>query len=275
MIRFWILLGFFFEVSAFGFGLPVIGEPTVQLLPEYDFEGIVAASNCSASLVRYDDSEDTDPGLIMTNGHCVGFLDPGVVLVNRTSRRRFQFLSPSGSTLGSVRSTRLLFATMTDTDMALYELQSSYADIESRFDVRPLTISREEPQEGDPIDIISGYWKRGYSCSIDKKVFQLKEGNWTFKDSLRYTQPGCEVIGGTSGSPIILAGTRTAIAINNTGNESGMRCTLNNPCEIDDNGDVYYEKGQNYGQQIFWLYSCRDESGELDLNLAGCLLPRP
>ena len=66
---------------------------------------------------------------------------------------------------------------------------------------------------------------------IDKFIFMVKEANWTFKDSIRYTD-GCDTIGGTSGSPIIEAGTRTVIGVNNSANESGRKCTMNNPCEI-------------------------------------------
>jgi hypothetical protein len=82
------------------------------------------------------------------------------------------------------------------------------------------------------------------------------------------------VIGGTSGSPIIARGTRTVIGINNTGNEDGLRCEENNPCEIDEKGNVFYQRGQNYGQQTYWIYSCLTPNFDIDLNKPGCLLAK-
>ena len=103
----------------------------------------------------------------------------------------------------------------------------------------------------------------------------LQEGNWFYKDSLRYSSPGCEVMGGTSGSPVFEEGTRTIVAINNTGNESGQKCKVNNPCELNEHGEILAEKGYNYAQQTYWLYSCRNDEGQLDLTVKGCLLPKP
>ena len=101
----------------------------------------------------------------------------------------------------------------------------------------------------------------------------LNEGAWSWKTSLRYSRPGCETIGGTSGSPIVEAGTQTVVAINNTGNEDGQKCTENNPCEVDRDGKVTYERGLSYGQQTFWIYSCLDKNLNFDLKTPTCRLP--
>src|SRR3546814_2272200 len=55
--------------------------------------------------------------------------------------------------------------------------------------------------------------------------------------SVRYTS-SCNTIGGTSGSPVIDDATGKVVAVNNTGNEDGARCTVNNPCEVAENGTV-------------------------------------
>lgn len=241
----------------------------------YNFEGILALSGCSGSLVRFDDSLDSDPGLVLTNGHCVSMMSPGAVIVNRPAIRSFDILSQTGSKVGTIRSDILVYATMTKTDFALYRLQLSYQEIRERYNTEALLLARDLPEVGLPIEIISGYWKRGYSCEIESYAYTLKEGNWLFESSVRYSRPGCEVIGGTSGSPVLAAGTRTVVAVNNTINERGARCTINNPCEIDESGEVTYEKGFGYAQQTSWIYTCRNESGDIDLSVDGCLLPRP
>ncbi len=258
----------------FGRPLPDSADFAAEAI-SYNFEGIVSLSGCSGSLVRFDDSQDTDPGMILSNGHCVRLLDPGVVLYNQSVTRSFDILSPSSSKLGTVTATKLLYATMTKTDMSLYQLKQTYEDIRSKYKTEALTISSELPVVGADIEVISGYWKRGYSCQIEAITGTLKEGAWLFTDSVRYSRPGCEVIGGTSGSPVVAAGTRTVVAVNNTINESGKKCEVNNPCEVDKDGKITYQKGIGYAQQTYWLYSCRDSLGKLDLSLQGCLLPKP
>ncbi|MBX3020041.1 MAG: trypsin-like peptidase domain-containing protein [Bdellovibrionales bacterium] len=254
-------------------------KPVTRLSPlfttDFDFEGIVALSNCSGSLVQYEGASDSDQALILTNGHCLegGMPRPGVVITDRPSRRRFDLFNAHGRTIGTLNATRLLYATMTGTDMALYRVQETYEQIRSRFQVRPFSLSSQRPTLGTAIEVISGYWERGYRCHIEFFPYSLQEAGYRQVDSIRYSRPGCEVIGGTSGSPIIAAGTRTVIGVNNTGNEDGRRCTMNNPCEIDEDGNVSFTQGYSYGQQTFWVYSCLNAAREIDLTQTGCLLP--
>lgn len=243
-----------------------------------DFTAIVALSNCSGSLVRFKSSRTSDFAMVLTNGHCVGgsFIKPGDARVNVLALRTFNLLPSSGTgTLGTLRSASLMYATMTGTDMAIYKLTSTYAQIAARFGVAPLTITDTHPTAGTAITVASGFWRRLYTCTIDKFVPELREGGWSWQDSIRYTQPGCEVIGGTSGSPIVNVDTKEVIGINNTGNESGGRCTVNNPCEVDSMGNVTFEKGASYGQQLYQIYRCVDDMGRFNLNAAGCGLQKP
>lgn len=251
-------------------------EPAVQA-PGADFTGIAALSNCSASLVRYAESASTDKALVLTNGHCYegGFLQPGQVLVNRASTRSITLLRPDSSRAGTVRAARILFGTMTKTDMIVYEVNETYASIKSRLNVSPLTLAKQGPANGAGMAVVSGYWKRIYTCSVQATIPQLREGDWTWQNSIKYEQPGCETIGGTSGSPVVSTSTGEVIGINNTGNEDGERCTVNNPCEVDADGNVTVEQGAAYGQQTWWLYTCLTATRTIDLNKAGCELPKP
>ncbi|MBQ49351.1 MAG: hypothetical protein CMP10_18375 [Zetaproteobacteria bacterium] len=246
----------------------------VEMANTYDFKGILSLSGCSGSLVRFDDSEPTDKGLVLTNGHCVELINPDKVIINRRDNRSFGVLDTNAKKIGSLRASRLLYATMTKTDLALYELKDSFEEIDERFDISPLTLSRDYAEVGDDIEVISGYWKRGYSCEVEAFAYSLKEGDWFFKDAIRYSRPGCEVIGGTSGSPVILRGTRTVIAVNNSINARGGKCTLNNPCEISADNKITYEKGYGYAQQTSWLYGCRGQQQILKLEKPGCILPK-
>lgn len=242
-----------------------------------DFTAIVALSNCSGSLVKFTTSKTTDRAMVLTNGHCVsGMVAAGTATVGLSVSRSFSLLNSTGrSTLGTLKSDQLLYATMTGTDIGLYRLTQTYAQIATKYKVAPLTISDQHPIVGAPVRIVSGYWKKIYSCSIAKFVHELHEATWSFQDSIRFSEPGCETIGGTSGSPIVHADTHEVIGINNTGNEDGEKCTLDNPCEIDETGTVTYEKGAAYGQELHQIYSCLNSANAIDLSIAGCQLQKP
>lgn len=134
---------------------------------QYDFNGIVALSNCSGSVVRFEDSSQEDAAIVLTNGHCVALLDSGEVRVNEPSSRDFTLLASDSQSKAKVRSKRLKYATMTGTDMALYELAVTCAKLAQDFAVEPLTLASSEARPGTPIQVVSGYWRRGYSCAID------------------------------------------------------------------------------------------------------------
>ncbi len=171
-----------------------------------------------------------------------------------------------------VKSTKIIYATITGTDIALYELAISYEEIESKYDVDALTLSGERPAQNEPIEVLSGFWQRGYTCHIDQFIFKIQEGKYTWNDSIRYSTDGCHTVGGTSGSPVLNKATRKVIAISNTGNDEGKRCTMNNPCEVSPSGEVTFKKGLNYGQQTYVIYSCLNNQLKIDLSQAGCKL---
>lgn len=252
-------------------------QPSRVAAPGTDFTGIAALSNCSASLVRYAESLSTDKALVLTNGHCYegGMPSPGQVIVNRASTRSITLLRPSSSNAGTVRARRVLYSTMTKTDMTLYEVNETYASIQSRLNVTPLTLAKQAPANGAGLAVVSGYWKRIYTCSVQATIPELREAGWVMKNSIKYQQPGCETIGGTSGSPIVSTTTGEVIGVNNTGNEDGEQCTLNNPCEVDAAGNITVDQGAAYGQQTWWLYTCLTASRTLDLNRSGCQLAKP
>jgi V8-like Glu-specific endopeptidase len=240
------------------------------------FAGTVSLSNCSGSVVRMPDSEDNDPALVMTNGHCLesGFPEPGEVVVDQASTRTFGLLDSAGTRVGTLRASKITYGTMTDTDMALYQLTTTYAQIKSTYGIDALVFDTAHPAAGTAIKVVSGYWKRTYACSVDGFAYRLKEGDWTWKDSIRYTS-ACNTIGGTSGSPVLDDATGKVVGVNNTGNEDGERCTVNNPCEVAANGTVTVRQGINYAQETWHVPACFGVDNKLDLGAEGCVLPKP
>ncbi|WP_414168102.1 trypsin-like peptidase domain-containing protein [Streptoverticillium reticulum] len=241
-----------------------------------DFAGTVALSNCSGSVVRMPSSADNDPALVMTNGHCLetGMPDPGTVITDQPSSRTFGLLNSSAGKVATLHATKVAYSTMTDTDVTLYELNTTYAQIKQQYGIDALSLSPDHPVAGTAIKVVSGYWKKIYSCSVDGFVNELHEAGYVWKDSVRYTST-CDVIGGTSGSPVIDASTGKVVAINNTGNENGEQCTMNNPCEVDANGNVTVHQGTNYAEETYGITKCFGTGNKLDLSLPGCTLPQP
>lgn len=242
-----------------------------------DYTAILALDDCSGSLVRVPGASDDDPALALTNGHCseYGMPGPGEVNVNQSSSRTFSLLDPSGQkSLGTLHANEILYNTMTDTDVTLYRLTQSYAQIASEYGTTALTLSTAHPVQGTDIDVVSGYWKQTWTCAIDGFAYQVKEADWTWSDSVRYTS-ACDVIGGTSGSPVIDPATDQVIAVNNTINENGESCTLDNPCEVDKDGNVTVHQGIGYAQETYILANCIGAGSTVNLDDPNCQLPKP
>jgi len=241
---------------------------------DYNFNAIVKLSNCSGSIIQFNGQPDTAKAIVLTNGHCIqntgGFLKPGEIVFNRLGNRSMK-VANKVKKFFDISATKLLYATMTGTDIALYELKETFNDLK-KFQIVPLQLDNNHPSIKEDIEIISGFWERGYACSIDAFIPKLKEADWSWNDSIRYSAVGCETKGGTSGSPIISKSQGTVIGVNNTGNESGQRCTLNNPCEVDGNGQISVRLKASYGQQTFQVYSCLTPDFKIDLSISNCAL---
>ncbi len=253
-----------------------------------NFRAIVALSNCSGSVVRFETSQPSDFGMVLTNGHCLqdffgsartlsayfAMIKPGQNIIDQSSDRTFALLSNDGSKSATLRASRVMLSTMTGTDVTLYRLTETFQELSDKYKIQPLVISSKHPVVGTPISIVSGYWKRGYVCHIDDFIYSIHEGGYQMFDSIRYSSPGCEIIGGTSGSPIINPATYELIGINNTTNESGERCTMDNPCEVDAKGQITVRTHAGYGQETYILYSCLNAQRQIDASMTGCFLNR-
>lgn len=254
----------------------LVGPAPAQAARAVTLAATIKLSNCSASLVRYPNSVSTDRAMMLTNGHCYegGFIAAGQVLQNRSSSRSGTLLNSSGGSLGTVRADRVLYATMTGTDVTLYRLTSTYSTLQSRYGVAALTLSSTRATAGTSMSIPSSYWRQIWNCKIDTFVDTLREDQWTWHDSIRY-DTACDTIHGTSGSPIVDGTTGRIIGINNTGNDDGEMCTLNNPCEVAADGTTRAYQGQSYGEQTYWFTTCLNGSRTIDLTVPGCLLTKP
>ncbi len=249
-------------------------SPTESRAADPNFSGTVALSNCSGSIVRWQSSQPTDKAMVLSNGHCYDFMGARQVVVNQPFERSVDLLNSDGSVAGTVNTVTLLYATMWRTDVSLYQLSQTYQDLQNTYGVPSFTLADTKPSpKTQPIEVLSGYWRLAYDCNLNGFAYRLHEDVWDWNMSLRYSDGGCQVIGGTSGSPI-LDSDRVQIGINNTINEDGQHCTFDNPCEENRHGKITVHIHRGYGQQTWVFYTCLNGT-TINLNKAGCMLPKP
>jgi hypothetical protein len=254
----------------------MIGLAPVATAATVDFAGALSVGSCSGSLVRMPASTDDDKAFLLTNGHCYegAWPVPDEVLVDRPSHRVVTLLDHAGQRVALLQASKAVYVTMSGTDISLYQLDQSYRDIDRSYHVRPLTVSAQRPAPGTAISVVSGGLGKIFTCAVDQLAYRVLESGYLTKDVVRYTA-ACQTGPGSSGSPVVDSATGEVIGINNTSNRDGGQCLMNNPCEMDRDGAISVHKGIAYGTETYWLTTCITKGNRLDLNRAGCLLPRP
>jgi hypothetical protein len=210
--------------------------------------GQAALSNCTGFLFKTQNTNELSKARVMTNGHCVAnlfgmILKPDQVIQNKKAKRKITLFTNSGKKF-STKSTALLYATMTGTDIAIYELSQTYKELSDK-NIYPLEVSLESARAGDLVSVVSKRKKQKFECFIEA-ITDTKEGGYQFKNALRLSSE-CKQGNGTSGSPIMSDGLVVGIA--NSFNKNGKRCSDHNPCEINDNTISVHHKAR-YGQQV-------------------------
>ena len=239
-----------------------------------DVEGAVDLTDCSASVVRPPSSRPKDPALMLTNGHCVQGQRPapGTALVDQPADREVPIADHQGYPQTTAHANRLMYATMTGTDVALYRLDKTYAQLKAEG-AKVFQLTSSPVRAGDKLSLV-GPGAR-LSCTAEAIVTHLREGDYQQDGSIRYaTTQDCAPTFGTSGSPLVAPDGTTIVGIHNTHNDAGEQCTDDNPCEVGPDGAVTSVKGRAYGQQVQMIAACLTRGSKLDLSHRGCTLTR-
>ncbi|MFF0164128.1 trypsin-like serine protease [Streptomyces sp. NPDC005263] len=244
-----------------------------------DMEGSVDLSGCAGSVVRTPASRPQDPAPLLTNGHCVqgNWPAPQTTIVDQPADREVPIVDRRGYPQTTARAKRLVYATMTGTDIALYRLDKSYAQLKAEG-TKVFQLASAPVRAGDPLTVASVGAR--YHCTAEAVVPHLREGGYQLNNSIRFTtSDDCAPWHGDSGSALLAPDGTTVVGIHNTHNDDGEQCTDNNPCEVGPNGEVTSTKGRSYGQQVDMITGCLAKGSTLDLSRQGCTLtgapPRP
>ncbi|QCX82502.1 Trypsin (plasmid) [Streptomyces sp. YIM 121038] len=238
-------------------------------------EGAVDLDGCSGSVVRANNAKPSDPALLLTNGHCVTGDRPApkAAVANRVEKRKVTVLNRTGKPKTTAATTKLVYATMTGTDVALYQLNKTYAQLTAEG-AKVFKLAAMGPREATPLDLVAGGLRKTWSCAVGGVVPELREEGYALRNAIRYTED-CRAGAGASGAPLVNPHTGAVIGIHNTTNELGRVCTASNPCEVDSQGRKTVHKARRYGQQTAGIIPCLTSGSRVDLSLPKCTLTKP
>jgi hypothetical protein len=246
---------------------------------------LALGGNCTAFLIR---TPGAGAAYALSAGHCYS-LDSQAVFVDRQPPAnappvRFNFFADTTAAQVAAPIRRIAYATMKGRDILLLELAATQAELAARG-VRALELEPDEPPAGEPVRIAGApasffeqreWFLRRADCTLGERA-DLLEFTWHFWDTRRND---CEdIVGGMSGSPLIVARTCRVAGIVNTSTHLAMArggdfdCYAGRPCEIG-GGAQRVEEETSYSVPVEGLSECFLPSGEFDLTRAPCPLDR-
>jgi hypothetical protein len=213
--------------------------------------------------------------MVLTNGHCLTPRPtPGQALVDRAADDLVVLNGNTGNAATRATAARLLYATMTGTDVALYRLRESYAAL-ARAGVPARLLATAGPAPGDALVMQSGTYQTTFACAVEAIVPAVREAGYTQRGAVRYAAgASCDPRPGTSGSALIDPRTGQVVAIHNSHVAGdGEPCAEDNPCEVAPDGTTTAVKGRGYAQQVAGLTPCLAAGSAFDAARPGCALP--
>jgi hypothetical protein len=272
---------------------PTLGPPAEALLEDggaNDRYGAVgrletASGTCTAWLVASaDPAQQPDaPAYAVTSAHCLGFQPPNTVVMAQDlpddppARVTFRVFRDTQQDQVSAPVTRIVWASMKGTDLAIVRLQRSVGALADRG-VDPLPVSPREPERGSEVTFIGVPVLRGdpensflrtSTCTLGSTV-RLIEGAWHFWESMLVPCAGIQP--GASGAPIFGEGGRVvAVLSTSTLGATSDPCAVGNPCESRRRVTAP-RRNASYAQPVAGLQRCFDDRGFVEPGLAGCPL---
>lgn len=282
----------FFVLSA---ALLLLGPNVAQAqTARIQYNGLVKFwKTCSTSIIRFHESLKTDKAILLANAHCIRvdsdlFPEKLKAAAKGVDNRRVgHFLTNfdiapnwvydiqminflDGSTY-ETKAKRVLYATHTLTDLALFELSETYAELEAHG-IKPLVLSKRPAKLGEKIAIPSAQYERQFNCAVGALVPMLMTPTSYYRNAFRYTEE-CKVFKGTSGSPVISKETGEVIGINSFSNGfDSEHCIENGICEMAGNDYEISRVESGYATELYQIYSCLNSKRKIDLKKPGCKL---
>lgn len=168
---------------------------------------------CSGAIVKFPDSKPTDKALLLTAGHCLpeGHLEPGKTVSNvsvNSSKNTVEIhkgkdednhMNPKRTGI-----TKVVYGTMTDTDIAVLETESTYLSL-SAAGIPAREIASDELSVGDVVSTPSPTLSNPFrGCTISGTGLNKKVSGWSWHNFVEVSGSACTALReGGSGAPII------------------------------------------------------------------------
>lgn len=272
---------------------PLVDEGPTQLLANangqhalYSGVGRVnGSSTCTGFFIKTVEgaAASTAPAYVLTSGNCALAWDSNDVIIERLDNSMqvtFGYFFDTPRQQNTVKVKRVAYATMKGTDLAVLELDTTYAALLAQG-IQPLTIFQGQPRLNEPIAVVgipaqdipaSEAYLRIAACTLGAQV-NLIEGHWHFFDA--YRNRCADIRGGSAGSPVIARehGEVLALITTTTAGSAFGDCSFHRPCEIE-LGGYHVVLNTNYAAGVQGIDRCFDANGLFSLELPDCALDK-
>jgi hypothetical protein len=249
----------------------------------------VLPMGCTGSVFIMPGMSGEQNALVLTNGHCLDVGDyewqgarhlrPDQFLFNYVMDKADYLISvfrSRGQGGNNYAVKRIVFGTITVTDLAIIELSVTYSDLKNSG-YRIYQLAKYMPKKGMTLEFRSYNQNFDGICRVHGLVPTVVEGPYAWTNVVKMElNEKCRIYPGVSGTPGILKHTNEIYAVGNTEYTGGGReCDIMNPCERDvASGKL--QPGlptQTYAMPTAPLYDCYNTaSSRFDFDMKGCSL---
>jgi hypothetical protein len=250
---------------------------------------VVLPMGCTGTVFIMPVMSGEQNALVLTNGHCLDVGDyewqgarhlrPNQFLFNYgidKANHSMSVFRSRGKGGNNYAMKRIVFGTITVTDLAIIELDVTYSSLKGSG-YRVYQLARHMPKMGMTLEFRSYNQNFDGICRVHGIVPSVVEGPYAWTNVVKMElNEKCRIYPGVSGTPGILKNTNEIYAVGNTEYTSeGKECDIMNPCER----DVASGKlrpglpTQTYAMPTAPLYDCYNTNiSYFDFDMMGCKL---
>ena len=236
------------------------GAPRPPVHTTSPYPALFDLGGCSGALVRFPASQDDDPALVLTAGHCVGRTgDPDATVSDARPAQAHPvtLLNADGRALTSTTVAEVEFAgspAKGSTDLGLLRLTATFGVLDERYGAQPRTLASDGGAVGTTVRVLSGFWREETTCRQTERSGVPGPRTTVTFEAGSSEEPCADIRPGWSGSPVVRPSDDRVVAVDSVGVHVGDHHLW------------------NAGPPVAMLLSCRGKDGRISLAVPGCHL---